>query len=49
MDAFGGRQAFAILLVEGLVGAGLFLALAPGWKRREQARTAVVHPRPEAA
>lgn len=34
MDAFGGRQAFAILLVEGFVGAGLFLALAPAWRRR---------------
>ena len=34
MDAVGGRQAFAILLVVGLVGAGLFLALAPGWRRR---------------
>jgi len=34
MDALGGRQAFAVLLVEGLAGAGLFLALAPGWRRR---------------
>ncbi len=34
MDAVGGRQAFAILLVVGLVGAGSFLALAPGWRRR---------------
>ena len=41
MDAFGGRQAFAILLVEGLVGAGLFLALAPGWRRRAAAQAAV--------
>jgi MFS family permease len=50
MDAFGGRQAFAILLVEGLLGAGLFLALAPGWKRRrEQARAAAGRPRPETA
>jgi MFS family permease len=36
MDAFGGRQAFAILLVEGLVGAVLFLTLAPGWRRRRE-------------
>ena len=34
MDTVGGRQAFAILLVVGLVGAGSFLALAPGWRRR---------------
>ena len=34
MDAFGGRQAFAILLAEGLLGAALFLVLAPGWRRR---------------
>jgi MFS family permease len=45
MDAFGGRQAFAILLVEGLVGAGLFLALAPGWRRRRDAALAAVRPR----
>jgi MFS family permease len=38
MDAFGGREAFAILLVVGLVGAGLFLALAPGWRRRARRR-----------
>lgn len=36
MDAFGGRQAFAILLVEGMVGAVCFLLLAPGWRRRRQ-------------
>ena len=34
MDAFGGREAFAILLVVGFAGAVLFLALAPGWRRR---------------
>jgi MFS family permease len=34
MDTFGGRQAFAALLVIGLVGAAGFLALAPGWRRR---------------
>jgi MFS family permease len=37
MDTFGGRQAFAILLVEGLLGAAGFLALAPGWRRRREA------------
>jgi MFS family permease len=49
MDTLGGRQAFAVLLVEGLVGAGLFLALAPGWRRRRE--RALVAPRsgPEAA
>jgi MFS family permease len=41
MDTFGGRQAFAILLVIGLVGAVLFLTLAPGWRRRAVARRAV--------
>jgi len=41
MDAFGGREAFAILLVVGLVGAVLFLALAPGWRRRASARAVV--------
>ena len=35
MDAVGGREAFALILVIGLVGAGLFLALAPGWRRRQ--------------
>ena len=30
----GGGEAFAILLVVGLVGVVLFLALAPGWRRR---------------
>jgi predicted MFS family arabinose efflux permease len=39
MDAFGAREAFAILLVEGLVGAALFLALAPGWRRRHDRPT----------
>jgi MFS family permease len=49
MDAFGARQAFAILLVEGLVGAGLFLALAPGWKRRRDMAQAAARPSPETA
>jgi len=40
MDAFGGRQAFAILLVIGLAGAGLFLLLARGWRGRLEARRA---------
>ena len=35
MDNVGGRQAFAVLLVVGLVGAVAFLALAPGWRRRK--------------
>ncbi len=34
MDTYGGREAFAMLLVIGLVGAGCFLLLAPGWRRR---------------
>lgn len=34
MDALGARQAFVCLLVLGLVGAGWFLALTPGWRRR---------------
>ena len=34
MDTIGAREAFVILLVAGLLGAGLFLALAPGWRRR---------------
>jgi MFS family permease len=34
MDTLGGREAFVLLLVEGLVGAALFLLLAPGWRRR---------------
>ena len=38
MDAFGGREAFAMLLVVGLAGAVCFLALAPGWRRRRAAR-----------
>jgi MFS family permease len=40
MDSFGGREAFVVLLVVGLAGAGWFLALAPGWRRRREARTA---------
>lgn len=41
MDQFGGREAFASLLVIGLTGAAGFLALAPGWRRRRvAARTA---------
>jgi MFS family permease len=36
MDAFGARQAFAMLLVEGLVGGVLFFTLAPGWRRRRE-------------
>ena len=44
MDAFGGREAFAILLVVGLVGAGLFLALAPGWRRRVRAQGSLTRP-----
>jgi MFS family permease len=39
MDTFGGRQAFAALLVVGLAGAVLFLALAPGWRRRRTKAT----------
>ena len=38
MDHVGGRQAFALLLVIGMAGAVLFLALAPGWKRRRRAQ-----------
>ena len=34
MDAFGGRQAFIALLLVGLAGAALFLALSPAWRRR---------------
>jgi MFS family permease len=37
MDAFGGRQAFAVLLVVGMAGVAGFLALAPGWRRRRLA------------
>ncbi len=40
MDAFGGREAFAVLLVIGMAGAGLFLLLARGWRRRAEAREA---------
>jgi MFS family permease len=38
MDTFGGREAFAILLVIGLVGAVLFLVLARGWRARVRTR-----------
>ena len=34
MDALGARQGMALLLVVGLVGAVLFLVLAPSWRRR---------------
>lgn len=37
MDTYGGREAFAMLLVVGLAGAGGFLLLAPGWRRRRTA------------
>ena len=40
MDALGGREAFAALLVVGLSGAGLFLLLARGWRRRAEVRRA---------
>jgi len=33
----------------GLVGAGLFLALAPGWKRRREQARAAGRPLPGAA
>jgi MFS family permease len=47
MDAFGGRQAFTVLLVVGLVGAGGFLLLAPSWRRRRaRARRAAVSAAP---
>jgi MFS family permease len=39
MDTYGGREAFAMLLVVGLAGAGGFLLLAPGWRRRRTAAT----------
>ena len=39
MDTLGGRQAFVALLVVGLAGAALFLALAPGWRRRRNRAT----------
>ncbi len=45
MDAFGGRQAFAILLLVGLLGAVLFLALAPGWSRRRARARLPLSPR----
>jgi MFS family permease len=42
MDVFGARQGMSLMLVVGLVGAGLFLALAPSWRRRRvRARRAV--------
>jgi MFS family permease len=37
MDAIGGREAFIVLLVVGLVGAAMFMALAPSWRRRHRA------------
>jgi MFS family permease len=37
MDAIGGREAFVVLLLVGLAGAALFMALAPSWRRRHQA------------
>ncbi len=40
MDAIGGREAFVVLLVVGLLGAALFAALAPGWRRRHEAAPA---------
>ena len=40
MDSFGGRAAFAALLVIGLTAAAGFLLLAPGWRRRRTAETA---------
>jgi len=40
MDTVGGREAFVVLLVVGLAGAVWFLALAPGWGRRHQAKAA---------
>jgi MFS family permease len=40
MDNLGGREAFVVLLVVGLAGAVWFLALAPAWARRHEARIA---------
>ncbi len=40
MDTVGGREAFVALLVVGMAGAASFLALAPGWNRRRQAKAA---------
>jgi MFS family permease len=40
MDTYGGREAFVALLLVGLAGAASFLALAPGWSRRRQAKVA---------
>lgn len=37
MDAIGAREAFFVLLLVGLVGAALFMALAPSWRRRHRA------------
>ena len=36
MDVMGGREAFAVLLVVGLVGALLFLLRAPDWRRHRR-------------
>jgi len=36
MDHIGSRQAFAVLLVVGLVGAALFVSLAAPWRRRHR-------------
>jgi len=44
MDSLGGREAFVALLVVGLAGAVLFLALAPGWRRRRTEMTAARAP-----
>jgi len=42
MDHVGGRETFAVLLLVGLAGAGLFALLAPPWRRRHprKAKTA---------
>jgi MFS family permease len=34
MDAIGAREAFFVLLLVGLAGAGAFMLLAPAWRRR---------------
>ncbi len=44
MDAFGGRQAFAILLLIGLAGAVGFLAISPAWRRRHRSSPAAIRP-----
>jgi MFS family permease len=36
MDALGGREAFAIFLFVGLLGAALFAMLAPAWRRHHR-------------